>query len=147
MTAGEADAQAEKHLAHRVDHVLMGQVHVLIDVVAEAAGNRQETGGDHAVRIGLRRTIRRQDVAGDLVADELVIGHVAVERGDDPVAIPPRMGQRMIGVLAGGVGIAHQVEPVPSPALAVMRRGEQPIDDRANASGASSARKCSTSSG
>ena len=27
------------------------------------------------------------------------------------------------------LGVAHQVEPVPGPAFAVVRRGEQPIDD------------------
>ena len=34
----------------------------------------------------------------------------------------------MVLVHAGGVGIARDVQPVPAPALAVLRRGEQPVD-------------------
>ena len=68
-----------------------------------------------------------QQVAGDLLDDELVEGLVAVERLHDPVAIFPD-GARLIEGVAVGIGVARQVEPVPAPALAVVRRGEQPID-------------------
>ncbi len=66
--------------------------------------------------------------------DELVERQVAVERVDDPVAIAPGLGQLAtggaglrVGVVV--VGVADHVEPVPRPALAVGRRGQQPIDD------------------
>ena len=68
-----------------------------------------------------------QQVAGDLLDDELVVGQVAVERVDDPVAIEPDAA-RLVLLEAVGVGVAGGVEPVPAPALAVVRRGEQPLD-------------------
>ena len=88
-----------------------------------------------------------QQVAGDLLADELVVRHVAVERVDDPVAVAVHLRDRVVGVVAGGVGVADDVEPVPAPPLAVGRRREQPSTTFANASGESSVRNASTSSG
>ena len=70
-----------------------------------------------------------QQVAGELLADELVVGQVAVEGVDHPVAVAVHLRDRVVGVVAGGVGVADDVEPVPAPALAVGRRGEQPVDD------------------
>ena len=66
--------------------------------------------------------------------DELVERQVAVERIDDPVAIAPGLGQLATGRAGLGVGVvvvgvAGHVEPVPRPALAVGRRGQEPIDD------------------
>ena len=73
------------------------------------------------------------DVGGELVLDEPIEAEVFVERADDVVAIG--IGERADPVVAEhqhavlGVGVAGDVEPVPAPALAVMRRGQQPIDD------------------
>ena len=75
---------------------------------------------------------RRQQVAGDLVADELGVRQVAVEGGDDPVAVAPGFAEIALGRQldqVAGVGVADDVEPVPAPALAVPRRGQQAIDD------------------
>ena len=69
----------------------------------------------------------RPQVAGDLVDRELIERHVAVERGDDPVAVlPDRPGG--VDVEAVRVGVAGLVEPEPPPPLAVMGRGQQAID-------------------
>ena len=69
-------------------------------------------------------------VGGDLQLDEAVVGHVVVESGDDPVAVTVGVGVRLD---AEGVrlvlGVAGDVEPVPAPALAVMRTGQHTIDD------------------
>ena len=61
--------------------------------------------------------------------DEPVERHVVVERADDPVAIRPGIGPRRVHLVAVALGEAHDVEPVPPPALAVCGRGEQPIDE------------------
>ena len=74
-------------------------------------------------------SVAGQQVAGELLADELVVGHVAVEGVDHPVAVAVHLRDRVVGVVAGGVGVADHVEPVPAPALAVGGRGEQPVDD------------------
>ena len=84
-----------------------------------------EAGGDL-----LRRAVacgRRSPAIWSI--DELVEGHVAVEGGDDPVAVlPDRPGG--VDVVAVGVGVARLVEPEPAPSLAVMGRGQQAVDGR-----------------
>ena len=69
-----------------------------------------------------------QEVAGDLLQHEAVVGKVGVEGPDD--VIPVAVGQRdvVIKLMPGTLGEPSQVEPVPRPALAVVGRGEQPID-------------------
>ena len=71
----------------------------------------------------------RDLIAGDLFHDELIVRLVGVEGADDVVAIAQGIGIGDILVHAVGVGIASEIEPVPRPALAIMGRGEQPIDD------------------
>jgi hypothetical protein len=51
-----------------------------------------------------------------------------VEGLDDVVAVAPGGGEEVVGLEAGGVGVAHQVEPVAAPALAVAGRFEQAVD-------------------
>ncbi len=72
-----------------------------------------------------------QNVAGDLHSDELVVRHVGVERLHDPVAVSPRIGAVFGSANPAGVeriAVAHEVEPVPAPSLAVRGRREQAID-------------------
>ena len=71
----------------------------------------------------------RQHVAGELLDRELVVRHVGVDRGNHPIAIATGKRPRAILLVAVAVGIAGQVEPVPPPALAEMRRSQQPIDE------------------
>ena len=71
----------------------------------------------------------RQLVAGDLLAHEAVERLVVVERAHHVIAIA--IGQRAIGVgveVAVRVGVAGRVEPVLSPPLAVVGRGQVAID-------------------
>ena len=67
------------------------------------------------------------EIAGDLIDGELIERLVAVEGVDAPVAPGPDLA-RVIAVEADGVAVAHQVHPHDRHALAVARRGEQPID-------------------
>ena len=101
-----------------------------------------EAGGD--ARLG---SSGPQLVAGDLFLDEAVVGLVGVEGLDDVVAIAPGVGARLVGLEAVGLGVAGEVEPVAAPALAVVRRGEQAVDELLEGVGRWSARKASTSSG
>ena len=70
----------------------------------------------------------RQQVAGDLPEDEIVDAHVAVEGADDPVTPGPEMVEP-VGLIAVGVRIARDVEPVDGHAFTVGRRGEQSIHE------------------
>ena len=106
---------------------------VLRHVEAEAAGDGQVAGGGDRfrgpTRSGIGRQFRGQDVAGDLLADELVVRLVGVEGVDDVVAVAPGLGHGEVGRLAGRVGVADHVEPVPAPLLAVGRRRQQPVHE------------------
>ena len=55
---------------------------------------------------------------------ELVKRHIVVERLNDPVSVRPDLA-RVIVLIPVGVGVAGEVEPVPRPVLAVLRRLEQ----------------------
>ena len=69
-----------------------------------------------------------EQVAGELFADELIVGDVAVEGADEVIAILVRPLGRVVPLVAVGVGVADDVHPVASEALAEMGRGEQLID-------------------
>ena len=70
----------------------------------------------------------RQHVAGDLLDRELVERQVAVERVDHPVAILPDAAP-VVFLVSVRVGVAREIQPRPRPPFAVVRRGQQPIDD------------------
>ena len=79
------------------------------------------------IQAGIRR--RNHFIAGELFADKPIPRHVVVERADDVVAIAPCPAP--LGVALGvalRVGVTGDVEPVASPALAVIWRSQQAID-------------------
>ena len=131
VAAGAADREAHYRLAERVDRVdrvLEGEVHVIDRVETKPPGDRQVAGGSDAVGKGIGRRRRRQEIAGHLLADEDVVGLVVVERLDDVVAILPGKRCRIVARLAGRVGIADDIKPVPAPSLTVGGRCQQPFD-------------------
>ena len=81
-----------------------------------------EAGGDPLIGRGVR-----QHVAGDLFDRELIERQVFVERVDHPVAERPHR-PRAVLLVAVGVRVPGQVEPAAGPALAVVRRCQQSID-------------------
>ena len=68
-----------------------------------------------------------QFVAGDLLDDEFIVGHIVVEGIDDPIAIKPNVAQ-LVFFETVGIGIARGIEPQTAPAFAVVRRGQQALD-------------------
>ncbi len=69
-----------------------------------------------------------EQVAGKLLDGELVKRHVLVDGPDHPVAVSVRIGAGRVLLVAVAVGIAGQVQPVPSPAFAEVGRVEQAVD-------------------
>ena len=69
-------------------------------------------------------------VAGQLLEDELGKRRVAVERANDVIAIRPGGRPGQVGLVPLALAEPDDVEPVPSPALAVLGRGQQPVDER-----------------
>jgi hypothetical protein len=83
----------------------------------------EKAGGDDAFR---RHWL--DHIAGELFADELVVGLVSVERIDDIIAVTPGMVTNPIVFETLAFAEAHHIEPMPRPAFAMLRRSEQPID-------------------
>ena len=104
-------------------------MHVAVDVVAEAAGDREVSRGGDELRVALGRGSRRQEIPGDLLAEELVVGQVAVEGPDHVIAVAPRVRDRVVAVLARGIGIADHVEPLAAPLLSIGGRRQEPLDE------------------
>ena len=75
------------------------------------------------------RIIRVELVTGKLLFHELVVRLVAVERPHNVIAIPPRVRPLVVIREAGRVRVAHNVEPVSPPLLAIVRALQQTVDD------------------
>ena len=67
-------------------------------------------------------------VACDLFFKKQVVRLVLVEGADHIVAIAPSIGPVEIVLEAVGIGVAGDVQPVTSPALAIVGRRQQPVD-------------------
>ena len=67
-----------------------------------------------------------QHVARELFDGELVEGQIPVQRGDDPVAVTPDAARR-VNAVAVRVRVTRHVQPPATPALAVVRRRQQPV--------------------
>ena len=86
----------------------------------------QEAGGPPGVRVE-----RGDLVGGEHLREHAVVAFGVVERFDDPVAPVPDVLLCVADLRAQAVPVAvpPDVHPVPAPALAVMRVGQQPVDD------------------
>ena len=84
----------------------------------------EEPGGSDAVASGLWK-----DIAGNLLTNELIVGQVGVEAVDDVIAVPPRVRSKLVVFEPVAFGVTDHVEPMASPAFAVVWRGEQPVDE------------------
>ena len=100
---------------HAVDDVLGAKLGFDAAAFVRLTVQAVEGGGNALVA---RRT--RQQVARKLPEEELIVGQVLVERLDDPVAVRRHVALD-VGLIAVGVGIAREVEPVHRHALAVGR--------------------------
>ncbi len=127
MALGAADGEAVEGGAHHLESV--GDVRVLsggIVLLAGAiGGHAQEAGGGEffdGVCGEVFVRLRHHFISGKLLAYELIEGFVFVEGVDDVVAVFP--GPRAFDIAlakAFAVGVASGVEPVASPAFAVVR--------------------------
>ena len=105
------------HLTHlAVDEVVL---HLeLIDGVDVHIAQHDKAGRDEVFPTLLRRG-GRQQVTRELLTDKAVEGFVPAEGLHKVVAIPPRMLGKDFALRADLLGIAHEVQPMPCPALSV----------------------------
>ena len=140
MTAATLHRQAEHRRRDHVHHFVDDFVTFLDAVlrlagvvlhVAQIARGRKER--DRFGRESLGTPPVDQFIPGKLFGEKAVVWHIVVERPDYIVAISPdpfvRIDLGQIGVGQSVVDIARRVEPVPAPTLAVVRRGQQRIDE------------------
>ena len=125
VAAGAADAQPEEDLAGDVGDVVedVGPLPAHVALVVLVGPQPEIAGGDPQLGI-----VGIELIAGELLGQEAVVGLVGVERADDVVAVAPGVGAEGVLAVAVRLGVADQVEPVPRPALAVTRRGQQAVD-------------------
>ena len=124
VAAGAAQGHSQEHRTGGPDHVIevvppgLGRIHALHEHPLV-----QEPGGDLAFR-----PIFSVGVSGELLPDEAVVGHVPVEGANHVVPVTPHVGPGIVDGFAHRVRVAHQVQPMPSPTLAVGRIVQQPLD-------------------
>ncbi len=121
VALGAVHRQAEERLGSVLDRFLQPAIAIENEVLPS-----QEAGRPQPIRVG-----GVQLVGGQHLADHLVVPLVSVEAFGDPVAPVPDMllAVAHLGAQAPPVGIAPDIHPVPAPALAVLRRRQQPIHD------------------
>ncbi len=122
VATGASDGHAEKGAAHRV-HLFVDNVaaHLVGVIASEHFGSDRKKTQPDGLGTFFGEVYGGEEVAGQLLDDESLEGFIIVEGGDDVIAVAPggRMGD--VFVHAIGVGVAGDVEPVLSPAFAVVR--------------------------
>ncbi len=93
-----------------------------------AARESEKARRGYLLGVAAGSSVLGQNVAGDLLAKELIVRFVGVERVDNVIAIQSRFRDGIVGVVAGRVGVAGDVHPVTAPAFTVLRRREQAVD-------------------
>ena len=109
------------------EHVIEGIVARLLDLVLGDL-RRPHAGGDEPGGRERLVVVGSELIAGELPGHEAVVGHVLVEGLDDEVAVVEGVRPVVVLLVAMALGEARQVEPVPRPAFAEGRAGEQAID-------------------
>ena len=133
MATGAVGGQAEEGRDRVRDHVIaVEQAGFLLVYGALAqldmADEIPRPGGDEPRRDNRVRVARVEYVPSDLFLDKAIVPLVLIERADDVIAVRPRVIAAFVLVVTMRVAVVDDVEPVPTPALAVARRGEQPVD-------------------
>jgi len=130
VTTGTPGRQTEESDAcgrdHVVQFVIPGGLELGLGQLRWEGSATQKTG-----RHPCHRLLRCQFVSGQLPADEVVIRQILIEGLDQKIAVMKSRGAIVILLVPMAFGEASHVHPVPSPAVAIMRAGEQVIDQLA----------------
>ena len=129
VTPRATKAQSQHDLAHCIERVFDDQMHVLQVASAKTFGMRDKTGCNHSLCIFVRWTLPRDDVAGNLLAYELVVRFVIVKSTNNVVSIAPCKRLGPITFIAVRFRKSHEIQPVTSPLFTVVRRVKQLIND------------------
>ena len=128
MAAGARNGLCEKCLGNNVN-LLIHNIDALLFLIrlCEHLGTegekseRRKSAASACVILCCWSCVLGNEIACDLFREELGEGHIAIECIDHVVAIVKRVCIRDIFIDAVGVRVARDIEPVPSPTLAVHR--------------------------
>ena len=117
VAAGATDGHAQDrraisaHAIHGIFHkpLLPNGASLVVDPMVAV-----ERGGDLLIEAGIR-----EEVAGELLGQKLVIGHVRVEGVDHPIAPRPTRANHLV-VDGVAIAVAGDIEPINGHALAVV---------------------------
>src|SRR5262249_17732299 len=132
VTAGAGYGQAEEGLGHHVDLIVdaadlfLTNVHRRMDALAQV----EEPGREDRLVESLDGVPARviEQITGEVLDQESVVGEVRIERADDVIAIAVGVRDVVVELVAGGLGVADEIEPVAGPSLAVSRAGQEALD-------------------
>ena len=136
VAAGAGDGHAEEGFRHHVEAVVHAVALVLADVHGRMhfLAEEPEAGAEDgfvAAGVGVQAGLR-DEVAGEVLDDELVVRHVGVEGADDVVAVVVGVRDDWLELVTARLGVTDEVEPVACPALAESRGGEEGINEIAD---------------
>ena len=105
---------------------------VLLGAVGRVRSHSQKSGGHQQVRligaVGLHGLVVEQLIPGKLFGQEPVVGLVGIQGPYDVVAVTEGVGPDFVGRNPTfGIGVAHGVQPVAGPALAVVGRFQKKV--------------------
>ena len=132
VTAGASDRQPQERLTCDVD-LIVDIVRTRLFRIGRAVQNLVEPQVRRAERrlersSILSDTLYGQQVARNVLTNELIVRNVFIEGADHVVAIAPRLPFVVVVLMTIRFGIANEIEPVPRPAFSIVRRCQQPFD-------------------
>ena len=118
-------SHGERHAAarHHVDAVID-------DVVRHP--DESPAAGDESHRRQVRRIRRHQLIRGHLQEQKAIVRQVFIEGANNPVAIRGRMNEAPFLApvnVALRVRVTRDIQPMPAPAFAIARGGQEPFDE------------------
>ena len=130
VAAGAAKGHAEKGAPDGVD-LFIDELHpkefVILEFVVESS--EDEVAAANELVVSLFDRIVFEDVSGEVLENELVVGLVLVEGVDDVVAEAPGIGEDEAASATAGFRVAGDIEPMPPPTFSELGTGEEVIDD------------------
>lgn len=130
VAAGAAEGHAKEGAPDGVD-LFVDEFHfeelVVLEFVVEGA--EDEVAGADELGVSLVGRVVGKEIAGEVFADELIVGFVSIEGVDDVVAEAPGIREDEGASAAAGLGEAGDIEPMAAPAFAEFGAGEEVIDD------------------
>ena len=122
MAAGTIERHAEHRLANGGDDVVETIVAGLLGIDRFIIPDAQAIEARCDQRVGIAG---EKLIACQLFAQEAVERLILIEGTDDVIAIAPDVRLRVVALVAVGLGIADEVEPMPGPLFAVLRHCQQ----------------------